>query len=340
MIIIRPIKEKDTEAFIEIAYTAGIGMTSMPKNRESLKNKVIESELAFSEDSPIEGNTYLFVLEDLETGKIEGTCGITAKTGTKSPLIFYRLENNIVHKGIGSSEKTVPTFHIVSHHNYWSEICSLYLSPNYRHSGIGRLLSLSRFLFIAAFPKRFSSKMYAEMRGYIDENKISPFWQGIGSHFIDTSFETLMALRDEGKFDLSLTLPLYPIYVELLPHSVQEAIGKVHNETKPALQMLMQEGFTLSNEFDVCDGGPKIEAETKKIRTVKTSIKDKIVDVTNEFSDAPKFILSNNKLDFRACYSPVQRNRQGGVIIPLKVAKALGLNIGDTVRYVSPYKEP
>lgn len=245
-----------------------------------------------------------------------------------------------MHKGIGSSIKTVPTFHIVRHHNYWSEICSLYLSPNYRHSGIGRLLSLSRFLFIANFPKRFSPKIFAEMRGYIDENKVSPFWQGVGSHFIDTTFETLMALRDEGKFDLSLTLPLYPIYVELLPHSVQNVIGKVHNETKPALQMLMQEGFTLSNEFDICDGGPKIQASTKKIRGVKASIKDKIIDITNELPDAPKYIVANNRLEFRACYSSVHRDKKGGVIIPTKTAKALELNIGDTVRYVSPYKEP
>jgi arginine N-succinyltransferase len=339
MIIIRPIREKDTEDFIDIAFAAGIGMTSMPKNRESLKKKVLESGKAFSEIPPQDAVTYLFVLEDLETGKIEGTCGIIAKTGMQTPISFYRLEKNNVHKGIGTAVKSVPIFDIVHHHNYWSEICSLYLSPNYRHSGIGRLLSFSRFLFIAEFPKRFSTKIFAEMRGFVHEDNVSPFWQGIGSHFIDASFETIMALRDEGKFDLSLALPLHPIYMELLPHEVQEAIGKVHNETRAALQMLQQEGFTLSDEFDICDGGPKIEAVTKKIRSVRTSIKDKIVDFATDMPDAPKYILSNNSLDFKACYSSLQHNKKGGVIIPHKVAKALKLNIGDTIRYVSPFKE-
>lgn len=340
MIIIRPIKGKDTEAFIEIAFTAGIGMTSMPKNRESLKNKIIESEKAFTESPPSDAVTYLFVLEDLDTGKIEGTCGIIAKTGIQTPILFYRMENSTIHKGIGTSIKRMPTLRVVQHHNYWSEICSLYLSPNYRHSGIGRLLSLSRFLFIAAFPKRFSSKIFAEMRGFSDENNRSHFWHGIGSHFIDTSFETLMALRDEDKFDLSLALPMHPIYVELLPQSVQESIGKVHNETKPALQMLMQEGFTLSNEFDVCDGGPKIEVMTRKIRCIQACNKDKVVDFTHDLLDTPKYILANNNLNFKACYSPVHKILKRGVVIPIKVAKTLELNIGDTIRYVSPYKEP
>lgn len=340
MIIIRPIKEKDMEAFIDMAFGAGIGMTSMPKNRQSLKEKILASQRTFTEEPPPDAITYIFVLEDLDTRKIEGTCGIIAKTGTQTPIFFYRMENAVIHKGIGSSTKTVPTLHVVRHSNYWSEICSLYLSPNYRHSGIGRLLSFSRFLFIAAFPNRFTNKIFAEMRGYIDENNISPFWHGIGSHFIDTSFETLMALRDQDKFDLSLTLPLYPLYVELLPQSVQDSIGKTHNETKPALQMLIQEGFVLSKEFDVCDGGPKIEAMTKKIRCIKTCIKEKIIDLTKDLQNTPQYILSNNRLDFKACYSPVHRIQKKGVVIPTKVAQALELKIGDTVRYVAPYKEP
>lgn len=339
MIIIRPIKEKDTEAFIEIAFQAGIGMTSMPKNRESLKRKILESEKSFTESPPADAKTYLFVLEDLDTGKIEGTCGIIAETGTKSPLSFYQIRNKEQYKGIGSAVKTVPTLHVVHYQNYWSEICSLYLSPEYRHSGIGRLLSLSRFLFIAAFPKRFSTKIFAEMRGYIDKDRTSPFWNGIGQHFINTTFEILMGLRDAGTLDLSLTLPLKPIYVELLPQNVQDAIGQTHEETKPALQMLTQEGFTPSGEFDVCDGGPKIESVTKKIRSVKESIKTTVSGITDEIVDTPKFILSNDKLNFRACFCPIQKNKKGGIIIPLDVAQALELKVGDTVRYVWPYKE-
>ena len=150
---------------------------------------------------------------------------------------------------MNTTNKIVPALHVVQHENYWSEICSLYLKVDYRHSGLGRLLSLSRFLFIAAFLERFEKMIFAEMRGYIDENQVSPFWQGIGQHFVDTTFETLTHLRDEGILDLSRALPWHPIYIELLPRGVQESIGKIHEETKAAFQMLIQEGFKVSDEF-------------------------------------------------------------------------------------------
>lgn len=340
MIIIRPITQKDTEAFIKIAFQAGIGMTSMPKNREILEKRVQDSEKAFSFDGPLlDAGTYLFVLEDLQTGAIGGTCGMTPKTGKNSPLSFYRIKKIEEHKGVESSIKIAPALHVVHHKNYWSEICSLYLTPDYRHSGLGRLLSFSRFLFIATFPERFYTKFFAEMRGHIDEKQESPFWKGIGQHFVDTHFETLMHLRDEGIVDLSQALPLHPIYIELLPKEVQESIGKIHPETKAALQMLIHEGFKISEEVDIYDGGPKIEVETQNIRSIKESEKDFVAEITNQPFTTSPVILSNTSLHFRACLSPIKKNSKKGVIIQKKAAQALQLNVGDTIRYVSPYKE-
>lgn len=337
MIIIRPITKQDTEAFIKIAFTAGIGMTSMPKNRDILEKRVAESEQAFIQDiSSPDDETYLFVLEDLNTGIIGGTCGIAAKTGKKSPLSFYRIKRQEQHKGLGSAVKIAPALHVVHHKNYWSELCSLYLTKEFRHSGLGRLLSLSRFLFISAFPERFDRMIFAEMRGHI-ENDLSPFWEGIGQHFVDTKFETLMHLRDEGVIDLSQALPLHPIYIELLPQKVQESIGKIHEETKAALEMLMQEGFKLSDELDICDGGPKIEIETKKIRSIEASCLGKITHVTNEALTTASYILSNDRLNFRACLSSIIIHEDGGITIPEEAAKALKVSIGDSIRYVSPY---
>jgi arginine/ornithine N-succinyltransferase beta subunit len=44
-------------------------------------------------------------------------------------------------------------------------------------------------------------------------------------------------------------------------------------------------------------------------------------------------------LDFRACLSPLEINPNDGVVIPQSTVEALQVNIGDTVRYVSPWKE-
>lgn len=338
MIIIRSITEKDLEAFIKIAFTAGIGMTSMPKNRQILEKRIHDSINAFKTPSACSDCTYLFVLEDVETGVIGGVCGIAAKTGTHSPISFYGIKKQEQHNAMGLPNKIVPTLHVFHHNNHWSEICSLYLLADYRHSGIARLLSLSRFLFMAAFPERFEKMVFAEMRGQVDENQISPFWEGVGKHFVDTTFESLMHLRDEGIHDLSQALPAHPIYVELLPKNVQDTIGVVHEKTKPALYMLLQEGFVYSDEFDICDGGPKIQAETKKIRTVKDSQVETVAEISTEVETTPLFILSNDSLDFRACYSPI-RKLPDGLAIPVDVAIALKLKVGDKVRLISPHKD-
>lgn len=341
MIIIRPIDQKDTEAFIQMAYNAGIGMTSMPKNREILEKRIKESIEAFSKKPNGHSflGTYLFVLEDTDSGEIGGTSGIASQTGRQFPIPFFKLKKLEHHEGIGPLQKIVPTLHVIYHENYWSEVCSLYLKPEFRHSGFGRLLSLSRFLFIAAFPDRFESMIFAEMRGYVDENQTSPFWEGIGKHFVDATFETLTHLRDEGILNLSRALPWYPIYTELLPKIVQESIGKIHEETKSAFQMLIQEGFKVSDEYDVCDGGPKIEMETKSVRSLKESVVDNVAEILDEIPCSPHFILSNNQLNFRACLSPIKKLQNGGIAIPPDVAKALELSVGSTVRYTTPYKD-
>ena len=339
MIIIRPISKKDIEAFTKIAFAAGLGMTSMPKNHKALEKRIQDSENAFANKNASSAATYLFVLEDLEKGVIGGTCGITPKTGTQIPLSFYKIDKHEKHLTPGTGLKTMAVLQVVHYSDYFSEICSLYLSKDYRHSGFGRLLSLSRFLFIAAYPERFDSKIFAAMRGHIDKNGVSLYWEGLGRHFFDASYKTLMDMKDEGSFDFSRVLPLHPIYIDLLPQAVRDSIGRVHKDTQPALKMLIEEEFMDSLEVDIFDGGPKIEAKTKSIRCIRESALEKVTNFTQESLESPDFLISNNSLNFRACLSPIKKNSQGDVIIPEKVAEALKLKIGDTIRYVSPHKE-
>lgn len=66
-----------------------------------------------------------------------------------------------------------------------SELCTLFLDPEWRKEGNGYLLSKSRFMFMAAFRDKFNDKVVAEMRGVIDEHGYSPFWQSLGKRFFD-----------------------------------------------------------------------------------------------------------------------------------------------------------
>jgi arginine N-succinyltransferase len=335
MYIIRAISEKDMEAFIKLAFQAGIGMTSMPKNREILLQKVSLAIDSFRKMVELPGKEYyLFVLEDLNTGKIVGSSGIEAKTGLSQPLMFYRLMHQTLPGLVSATPRTIPLLRVVHYFNAPSEICSLYLSPKHRREGLGKLLSLSRFLFIASHLHRFDPILFAEMRGFVDENNSSPFWEGIGRHFLDIRFETLLHIRDEEAIDLGKILPSYPIYVSLLPKKVQDSIGQVHPETLHALNMLIREGFRLTEELDLFDGGPRIEAETKEIRTVKISKIASLAALSDkEDADADNCLVSNDLLEFRACYGKVKECGEQAVSLCKETAEGLRLNIGDLVRY-------
>lgn len=339
MMIIRPIRSEDTETFVKIAFDAGIGLTSLPKNREKLVERIHKSEASFRKNVMHPADEfYLFVLEDLQTGKIGGTCGITAQTARQSPLFFYRVERKEKHEDAAHAIRKIPTMRAVQYRNYWSEICSLYLCDDFRHHGIGRLLSLSRFLFIANDPKRFTKMLFAEMRGHIADHGCV-FWEGIGKHFVEAEFETLMQMRDDGQIDLTQALPAHPIYLELLPKEVQDSIGTVHENTMPALKMLLQEGFQLSHEIDVCDGGPKVEVEVCEIRSIKKSSVKPVAEIVKQPISSPQHILAKQSTDFRACLGTIDANKNGGVVITAECAAALQLKVGDTIRYVIATEE-
>ena len=333
MYVLRAIKEQDLEAFVKLALQAGIGMTSIPKNREILLHKVRHAVQSYRKTVELPGDeNYLFLLEELKTGKIIGSSGIEAKTGTVKPLTFYRQEKQEIPALLSTSQKTVSLLRVVHYYNAPSEICSLYLSPKFRREGLGKLLSLGRFHFMASHRHRFDQMLFAEMRGYINAENISPFWEGIGRHFLDIRFETLMHIRDEDTVDLSRILPAHPIYIPLLPQHVQKSIAQVHPATLNALNMLIQEGFKLTDEIDLFDGGPKIEAEVSEIRTVKTSKLAAVADIVEKM-EASSFIVSNDCLDFRACYGNIRELAPQEIALNREAAEALHVSKGALVRY-------
>ncbi len=70
--------------------------------------------------------------------------------------------------------KSVPTLFLSNDHTGYSELCTLFLDPDYRKDKMALFIK-SAFLFIAAFRQYFSRKVIAEMRGYTDEQGRSPF---------------------------------------------------------------------------------------------------------------------------------------------------------------------
>lgn len=325
MLFMRPITEHDLDILEHLAMSATLGITSLPKNRERLEKKLTKAVMSFNTEitSPRD-ELYLFLLEDSETGNVGGITGIVSKIGAEEPVHFFNVEL--------TRPPNLKILRPVSYTNGPSEICSLFLLREFRSGGLGKLLSLCRFLFIASHPKRFETHTIAEMRGYI-KNGTSPLWNAVGKHFFDASFEKAMKLRDEGKFDLSNIIPEFPIYLSLLPKSVQDIVGKIHPNTKPALLMLEQQGFYQTTEIDIFDAGPKLEAVTHQINAVVNSTEAKVDSIGEDNENSLLSLVSNTSLDFRACECRITIEKNGSVILPRDAAKALKVEPGSNIRY-------
>lgn len=334
MFVIRPVTPADIDSLERCALTVGVGMTHLPRRRDLLEKKIADSQEAFAKEinKPMHED-YLFVLEDQEGKVIGGTCGIYSKVGVISPFYVYQVKTLPPPSHRFPVPKERRLLHLFPYENGPTEICALYLLPEFRKEGLGRLLSLSRFLFMASFPHRFETTTIANMRGVIEKN-VSPFWDSLSRHFLDVDYEEVMSMRSISESFVPDILPKHPIYVSLLPQLSQEVIGNIHANTRPAFDMLYKEGFRFKQEIDPFDAGPIIGVETKSIRTVSKSILAPIKEISSDTVESDQFILSNNNLNFRACYGTLLVNPDQSVILPATTAKALNVHPGETIRYI------
>lgn len=334
MMLLRQAKITDLEAFYQMACDVGYGMTSLPKDKNFLKKRLEWSEQSFKKNaSAPDSEYYLFMLEDTETGKIAGCSAIESSIGHDLPFYSYKVSNRtrISHELNIRSDYGVLT--LVNDHQGKTEICTLYLSPEYRVNGNGLLLSKSRFLFLAQYPHRFSSQIIAEMRGVSDAEGHSPFWENVGQHFFKMPFtvadELTMSTNKQYIADL---MPRHPIYIQLLSEKAQEVIGKPHPSTVPAMKILMDEGFEYTNYVDIFDAGPTIETSLKHIKTAASSQLIKVSTLSDEVS-GPTYIIASPGNEFRATLGQVLVNtEQQSCVISKEIAKHLQIKPGDSLR--------
>ncbi|MCB1135743.1 MAG: arginine N-succinyltransferase [Chlamydiia bacterium] len=337
MFVIRPISHDDLSALETFSLHSGVGLTSLPPDRSLLHQKILRSEHSFASKVLDPGpELYQFVLEDTSVKQVVGTCAIVARTGWKEPLAFFQVKcesKKCLELGFCKKHNYIEP---VSYSKGPSEVCTLYLANSHRKGGLGYLLSLSRFLFMASFPERFNDRVIAEMRGVIDEDGRSPFYEAVMRPFFDLDFAEIQDLLAVDRTFIQELLPYRPIYLSILPKEAREVISKTHPKTTPALRLLEGEGFAITSDIDLFDAGPKIEAQTAEIRSVKGSQLARVVGISQEPADTRSFILCNGKIDFRACLGHLVPAAQNEVLIDAETARVLGVARGDTIRYIEP----
>jgi len=337
LFVIRPIKLSDLDGLMELLQDSGHGLTSLPKDREIIKSKIQVSErsIAHRGERP-NGESYLFVMEELFTGKIVGVNGIISKIGGFEPYYFYRLKNEENECVPLKLKNTVRSMHLYKTHSGPAEICSLFLAPKHRNSQNGRFLSLSRFLYMAENRKYFEDLVIAEMRGRVNSEGHSPFWDAVGSKYLKMKFVEADYLYTKDKRFIEDLLPDYPILVDLLPDVAQEVVAEVHPHTEPAKHILMQEGFEFCNLVGVFEPGPVLEARLDNVRSLKDSKVLEVQEISNDDFDSDTYIISRTGSEnFKCCLGKVEVLENGKARVHAVVATALNLRFGDKLRFVS-----
>jgi arginine N-succinyltransferase len=338
MLIIRPIKAGDFESLYQIAEESGHGFTSLPVNADLLRHKIARAEASFVKvvDKPFDEG-YLMVLEDTATREVVGTCAIEAAVGMEDAFYHYRLGTEVYYSEQIEVRNEVETLTLCHDYTGAAELCTLFLREPYRKGNNGRMLSRSRFLFLAQHAKRFGETVIAEMRGVSDADGHSPFYGWLQKNFLGIDFVQADYLSGLGKKAfMAEMMPRNPVYVCLLPEEAQKVIGEVHTNTRPALSLLQAEGFRCRGYVDIFDGGPTVECRLTDIRAVRES-RLLTVDIGEMPESDKQFIISNTQLaNYRAtsaCLAVDDKTEQ--VVISPELAEGLLLAKGDQIRILA-----
>ena len=331
---IRAARIDDLQHLYEMAKLTGGGFTNLPADRGSLTAKLERSERAYQRDTEEHGDDlFIMVLENVETGAVRGTSQLFTKVGQTWPFYSYRLSNLSQTSKELDRTFSAQMLSLVTDLEGASEVGGLFLHPGERAGGLGMLLARSRYLFIKEHRERFGDKIFAELRGVIDEAGGSPFWDGLAGRFFGMSFQEADYFNAiHGNQFIADLMPKHPIYTAMLSDSARTVIGVPHTSGRAAMRMLENENFSYDGYVDIFDGGPTMIAKTDDVTSIRNA-KSAVISAIKE--GATKSIIASGTLEtFQATYAMVSAD-DDGVMIDQQAADNMGLSVGDTIWHIA-----
>lgn len=315
----------DLPALYEMAKLTGGGFTNLPADRKSLAAKLERSVEALSRsDERVADDRIALMLEHVESGAVRGTCQVFSKIGESAPFYSYRISTLTQQSQALNRVFRAEMLTLVTDFEGASEVGGLFLHPGERAGGLGLLLARSRYLYIRQHRARFADRIFAELRGVIDEGGGSPFWDGLAGKFFGMSFQEADAFNAVNGYQMIADLmPKHPIYTALLPDSARLVMGVPHSSGRAAMRMLQTEGFVHDHYIDIFDGGPTMHALTDRVRSIAEPRVVRIERIGD--NDAAPAICATGRLGgFVAAYACVGED---GTIDP-EGASAMGVEAG------------
>ena len=307
----------------------GAGLTNLPPDRETIRRRIDSAERALTDErARAEGAPIMLVAESEK--RIVATGMIFARVGAEWPFYSYRITRQVAVSRSLARSKTQKMLNLVNDFDDETEVGGLFVDPSLRGAALGKLMARARYVFIAAHRSWFGERVIAELRGYQDAAGRSPVWDAIGHHFYDLEFEEADRTGAiHGNQFIADLGPRYPIYISMLPQAAQDALGRPHDDGRPALAMLLTEGFRDEGYVDIFDGGPTLVAPIDSVRTVMAAREATFVGDAED--GRPALIATGCASDFRLVRGFASRNQDQVRIDPCS-AKLLNVGSGEALR--------
>ncbi len=331
--VIRAATLEDLDWLDSVANGLGIGFTSLPNNKEFLKNRLTQVEKSFKQNIPIQERVYLFFRENLPQKQIVGISGIDVNVGYQESFYNYQVSTVVQISKALNIRVEHKMLNLVNNYQEATELISFWVDPAARGQECGKSLSFARFLFMAHFPNWFNETVISEVRGYFDSDEKSPFWEAVGKNFYGMSFREADELTfGSGKQFISDLVSRDPIYLDLLPQAAQDVIGLENADSRPAIKLLEQQGFKFSNHVDIFDAGPLMSADRNSIKAVQDSKNAKVAKIA-PCKEGKKALLFNNNVEARFTVADISELEDDDISISRETADILRTKTGDVVRY-------
>ncbi len=268
--IVRNARLEDLSQLFDLARQ--FTLLNLPADKSILSRKLEKSMASFNGDLPKEEAEYLFVLEDVENSFVAGSGMILAKNGTpQSPNYSFKIlkkERFSRDLGVGFIHQILRLY---ANTDGPTEFGGLVLDRGYRRrpEKLGRVISLSRFGYVALNEDRFENEAHAELAPPLTDEGRSEFWESLGRRFTGMPYKEADQISSQNNQFIQSLFPEEDIYLCLLDSKARLVLGRVGEETQPALHLLNKIGFKYKEEVDPFDGGPHLGCPMRDVSIVK-----------------------------------------------------------------------
>jgi arginine N-succinyltransferase len=270
MLLLRDAQPGDLEGLRALARV--LDTVNLPDRPPALRQILARSRASFAGTirDPLR-RQYVFVAEDAR-GRVVGTSMVIAQHGTRqSPCTFFQLTEREHYSSTLDRHFRHRVLSLGYHFDGPTEIGGLVVDP--RRRGVpeqpGKQLAYVRFLYMAAFPRRFRETVLAELMPPLLPDGRSAFWEAFGRRFTGLDYPTADKLSRSNKEFIQQLFPPFDVYATVLPPAVQRLLGTVGPATQPALRLLRRLGFRFVERIDPFDGGPHYEARLADVTLVR-----------------------------------------------------------------------